>query len=70
MVGIIARNWRHVIYKKVDAPTQVASLFININVSSAEDAWQTILGVLTKLWMNGKPIKVFGDGEQLRPKSV
>jgi UDP-glucose 4-epimerase len=67
-INKLAGEWYHLLYNNVYGIRACALRLTNTYgpAMRVKDARQTFLGVWIKLLLEGKPIKVFGDGEQLR----
>lgn len=67
-INKLAGEWYHLLYNKVYSIRACALRLTNTYGPGmrVRDARQTFLGVWVRLLIEGKPIKVFGDGLQLR----
>lgn len=67
-INKLAGEWYHLLYNNVYGIRACALRLTNTYgpAMRVKDARQTFLGVWVKLLLEGKPIKVFGDGKQLR----
>jgi UDP-glucose 4-epimerase len=67
-INKLAGEWYHLLYNNVYGIRACALRLTNTYGPGmrVKDARQTFLGVWVRLLLEGKPIKVFGDGEQLR----
>ena len=64
----LAGEWYHLLYNNVYGIRACALRLTNTYgpAMRVKDARQTFLGIWVRLLLEGKPIKVFGDGKQLR----
>jgi UDP-glucose 4-epimerase len=67
-INKLAGEWYHLLYNNVYGVRACALRLTNTYGPGmrVKDARQTFLGIWVRLLLEGKPIKVFGDGEQLR----
>lgn len=67
-INKLAGEWYHLLYNKVYGIRACALRLTNTYGPGmrVKDARQTFLGIWIRLLLEGKPIKVFGDGLQLR----
>jgi len=67
-INKLAGEWYHLLYNKVYGIRACALRLTNTYGPGmrVKDARQTFLGIWVRLLIEGKPIKVFGDGLQLR----
>jgi UDP-glucose 4-epimerase len=67
-INKLAGEWYHLLYNNVYGIRACALRLTNTYgpAMRVKDARQTFLGIWVKLLLEGKPIKVFGDGKQLR----
>lgn len=67
-INKLAGEWYHLLYNNVYGIRACALRLTNTYgpAMRVKDARQTFLGIWVKLLIEGKPIKVFGDGKQLR----
>jgi dTDP-glucose 4,6-dehydratase/UDP-glucose 4-epimerase len=67
-INKLAGEWYHLLYNNVYGIRACALRLTNTYGPGmrVKDARQTFLGIWIRLLLEGKPIKVFGDGEQLR----
>lgn len=67
-INKLAGEWYHILYNNVHGIRSCALRLTNTYGPGmrVKDARQTFLGIWIRLLLEGKPIKVFGDGEQLR----
>ena len=67
-INKLAGEWYHLIYNNVYGIRACALRLTNTYGPGmrVKDARQTFLGIWIRLLLEGKPIKVFGDGKQLR----
>ncbi len=67
-INKLAGEWYHLLYNNVHGIRACALRLTNTYGPSmrVKDARQTFLGIWVRLLIEGKPIKVFGDGMQLR----
>ena len=67
-INKFAGEWYHVLYNNVYGIDACALRLTNTYGPGmrVKDAKQTFLGIWVRLLLDGKPIKVFGDGQQLR----
>lgn len=67
-INKLAGEWYHLLYNNVYGIRACALRLTNTYgpAMRVKDARQTFLGVWVRLMIEGKPIKVFGDGKQLR----
>lgn len=67
-INKLAGEWYHLLYNKVYGIRACALRLTNTYGPGmrVKDARQTFLGIWVRLLIEGKPIKVFGDGRQLR----
>lgn len=67
-INKLAGEWYHLLYNDVYAIRACALRLTNTYGPGmrVKDARQTFMGIWVRLLLEGKPIKVFGDGEQLR----
>lgn len=67
-INKLAGEWFHILYNNVHEIRSCALRLTNTYGPGmrVKDARQTFLGIWIRLLLEGKPIKVFGDGEQLR----
>ena len=67
-INKLAGEWYHLLYNNVYGICACALRLTNTYGPGmrVKDARQTFLGIWVRLLLEGKPIKVFGDGEQLR----
>jgi UDP-glucose 4-epimerase len=67
-INKLAGEWYHLLYNNVYGIRACALRLTNTYGPGmrVKDARQTFLGIWVKLLLEGKPIKVFGDGKQLR----
>jgi UDP-glucose 4-epimerase len=67
-INKLAGEWYHLLYNNVYGIRACALRLTNTYGPGmrVKDARQTFLGIWVRLLLEGKPIKVFGDGEQLR----
>ena len=67
-INKLAGEWYHLLYNNVYGLRSCALRLTNTYGPGmrVKDARQTFLGIWIRLLLEGKPIKVFGDGEQLR----
>lgn len=67
-INKLAGEWYHLLYSNVYGMRACALRLTNTYGPGmrVKDARQTFLGIWVRLLLEGKPIKVFGDGEQLR----
>ncbi len=67
-INKLAGEWYHLLYNKVYGIRACALRLTNTYGPGmrVKDARQTFLGIWVRLLLEGKPIKVFGDGLQLR----
>ena len=67
-INKLAGEWYHILYNNVYGIRACALRLTNTYgpAMRVKDARQTFLGIWVKLLLEGKPIKVFGDGKQLR----
>lgn len=67
-INKLTGEWYHLLYNNVYGIHACALRLTNTYgpAMRVKDARQTFLGVWIKLLLEGKPIKVFGDGKQLR----
>ena len=67
-INKLAGEWYHLLYNNVYGLRACALRLTNTYGPGmrVKDARQTFLGIWVRLLLEGKPIKVFGDGEQLR----
>ena len=67
-INKIAGEWYHLLYNNVYGIRACALRLTNTYGPGmrVKDARQTFLGIWIRLLLEGKPIKVFGDGKQLR----
>ncbi|MGB2272455.1 MAG: NAD-dependent epimerase/dehydratase family protein [Pseudomonadales bacterium] len=67
-INKLAGEWYHVLYNNVYGIDACALRLTNTYGPGmrVKDARQTFLGIWVRLLLEGKPIKVFGDGQQLR----
>jgi dTDP-glucose 4,6-dehydratase/UDP-glucose 4-epimerase len=67
-INKLAGEWYHLLYNNVYGIRACALRLTNTYGPSmrVKDARQTFLGIWVRLMIEGKPIKVFGDGMQLR----
>lgn len=67
-VNKLAGEWYHLLYNDVYGIRSCALRLTNTYGPGmrVKDARQTFLGIWVRLLLEGKPIRVFGDGEQLR----
>ena len=67
-INKLAEEWYHLLYNNVYGIRACALRLTNTYGPGmrVKDARQTFLGIWIRLLLEGKPIKVFGDGKQLR----
>lgn len=67
-INKLAGEWYHLLYNNVYGISTCALRLTNTYGPGmrVKDARQTFLGIWVRLLLEGKPIKVFGDGRQLR----
>jgi len=67
-INKLAGEWYHILYNNVYGIRACALRLTNTYGPGmrVKDARQTFLGIWVRLLLEGKPIKVFGDGNQLR----
>ncbi len=67
-INKLAGEWYHLLYNNVYGIKACALRLTNTYGPGmrVKDARQTFLGIWVRLLLEGKPIKVFGDGKQLR----
>jgi len=67
-INKLAGEWYHLLYNNVYGIRACTLRLTNTYGPGmrVKDARQTFLGIWVRLLLEGKPIKVFGDGEQLR----
>lgn len=67
-INKLAGEWYHLLYNNVYGIRACALRLTNTYgpAMRVKDARQTFLGIWVRLLVEGKPIKVFGDGKQLR----
>lgn len=67
-INKLAGEWYHLLYNNVYGIRACALRLTNTYgpAMRVKDARQTFLGIWVKLLLEGKPIKVFGDGKQFR----
>jgi UDP-glucose 4-epimerase len=67
-INKLAGEWYHLLYNNVYGIRACALRLTNTYgpAMRVKDARQTFLGIWVKLLLEGNPIKVFGDGKQLR----
>ena len=67
-INKLAGEWYHLLYNNVYGIRSCALRLTNTYGPGmrVKDARQTFLGIWIRLLLEGKPIKVFGDGEQMR----
>lgn len=67
-INKLAGEWYHLLYNNVHGIKACALRLTNTYGPGmrVKDARQTFLGIWIRLLLEGKPIKVFGDGQQLR----
>jgi len=67
-INKLAGEWYHLLYNNVYGIRACALRLTNTYGPGmrVKDARQTFLGIWVRLLLEGKPIKVFGDGQQLR----
>lgn len=67
-INKLAGEWYHLLYNSVYGIRTCALRLTNTYGPGmrVKDARQTFLGIWVRLLIEGKPIKVFGDGQQLR----
>jgi len=67
-INKLAGEWYHLLYNNVYGIRACALRLTNTYgpAMRVKDARQTFLGIWVRLMIEGKPIKVFGDGKQLR----
>jgi len=67
-INKLAGEWYHILYNNVYGIRSCALRLTNTYGPGmrVKDARQTFLGIWVRLLLEGKPIKVFGDGNQLR----
>jgi UDP-glucose 4-epimerase len=67
-INKLAGEWYHLLYNNVYGIRACALRLTNTYGPGmrVKDARQTFLGIWVRLLIEGKPIKVFGDGQQLR----
>ena len=67
-INKLAGEWYHLLYNNVYGIRACALRLTNTYgpAMRVKDARQTFLGIWIRLLLEGKPIKVFGDGKQLR----
>jgi len=67
-INKLAGEWYHLLYNNVYGIKACALRLTNTYGPGmrVKDARQTFLGIWVRLLLEGKPIKVFGDGQQLR----
>ena len=67
-INKLAGEWYHLLYNNLYGIRACALRLTNTYGPGmrVKDARQTFLGIWVRLLLEGKPIKVFGDGEQLR----
>jgi dTDP-glucose 4,6-dehydratase/UDP-glucose 4-epimerase len=67
-INKLAGEWYHLLYSNVYGIRACALRLTNTYGPGmrVKDARQTFLGIWVRLFLEGKPIKVFGDGLQLR----
>lgn len=67
-INKLAGEWYHLLYSNVYGIRACALRLTNTYGPGmrVKDARQTFLGIWVRLLLEGEPIKVFGDGEQLR----
>jgi len=67
-INKLAGEWYHLLYNNVYGIRSCALRLTNTYGPGmrVKDARQTFLGIWIRLLLEGKPIKVFGDGKQLR----
>ena len=67
-INKLAGEWYHLLYNNVYGIRACALRLTNTYGPGmrVKDARQTFLGIWVRLLLEGKPIKVFGDGKQLR----
>ncbi len=67
-INKLAGEWYHLLYNNVHGIRACALRLTNTYGPGmrVKDARQTFLGIWVRLLLEGKPIRVFGDGEQLR----
>lgn len=67
-INKLAGEWYHLLYSQVHGIRACALRLTNTYGPGmrVKDARQTFLGIWVKLLLEGKPIQVFGDGQQLR----
>ena len=67
-INKLAGEWYHLLYNNVYGIRSCALRLTNTYGPGmrVKDARQTFLGIWVRLLLEGKPIKVFGNGEQLR----
>jgi len=67
-INKLAGEWYHILYNNVYGIRACALRLTNTYGPGmrVKDAKQTFLGIWVRLLLEGKPIKVFGDGNQLR----
>ena len=67
-INKLAGEWYHLLYNNVYGIRTCVLRLTNTYGPGmrVKDARQTFLGIWVRLLLEGKPIKVFGDGEQLR----
>lgn len=67
-INKLAGEWYHLLYSNVHGVRACALRLTNTYGPGmrVKDARQTFLGIWVRLLLEGRPIKVFGDGEQLR----
>jgi UDP-glucose 4-epimerase len=67
-INKLAGEWYHLLYNNVYGIRACALRLTNTYgpAMRVKDARQTFLGIWVRLIIEGKPIKVFGDGKQLR----
>ncbi len=67
-INKLAGEWYHLLYNNVHGIRACALRLTNTYgpAMRVKDARQTFLGIWVRLLMEGKPMKIFGDGMQLR----
>lgn len=67
-INKLAGEWYHLLYNNIHGIRACALRLTNTYGPGmrVKDARQTFLGIWVRLLIEGKPIKVFGDGKQLR----
>lgn len=67
-INKLAGEWYHLLYNNIYGIRACALRLTNTYgpCMRVKDARQTFLGIWVRLLLEGKPIKVFGDGQQLR----